>query len=255
MPEPLGLEPLRSRLRPINMLRALMVVVLLVLAGCGSAEQGSSGSKPGSDQESGAAMVGGCAADSAQVTDAKTVATVDLDGDGTAEAVKLTTPGGECNSTLFAKLGEGYVASAVPADPPVTGAFGVDLGSSGGLVVTKADHPRGGYQLRVYAAGTDKLAELQVDGQSLLPFVATDVQEHPFSIECADGGLVLTEAVAHEPIGVVPAWDIKRTTYVVDGTSVQKGATAEVADNVLTNQLAAKYPDLVKHAAFTTCRS
>jgi hypothetical protein len=88
-----------------------------------------------------------------------------------------------------------------------------------------------------------------------LPFLATDVQEHPLSIDCGEGGLVVTEAVAHEPVGVVAAWDIKRTTYVVDGLHLIPGATAEVADNVLPNQLASKYPDLVRHTAFTSCRA
>ncbi len=237
------------------MKRALMVAALLVLAGCGSAEKSDTGTSAGSDQEKGSAMVGDCSATSDQVTGAKTLVSADLDGDGTPEAVKLTTPGGDCSTTLFAKLGEGYVATAIPTDPPVTSAFAVDPGSGGQLVVTKADHPRGGYQLRVYAAGTDELAELKVDGQSLLPFVALDVQDHPWSIDCSADGLVFTEAVAHEPVGIAPAWDIKQTTYAVDGTTVTKGATKEIADNVLPKDLEAKYPDLVKHSAFESCRA
>ena len=234
-----------------------IAAALLLLAGCGSAEEGSGDAKSGSDQESGASTVGGCAADSAQVTNAKTVATVDLDGDGTPETVKVTAAGGECTSTLFAKLGEGYVATAIAADqPPISSAFAVDLsGHEGQLLVTMANHPRGGYQLRVYAAGADKLVELQADGQPLVPFVATDVQEHPWSIDCSSDGLVFTEAVAHEPVGIAPAWDIKRTTYAVDGTRVTAGTTEEVADNVLPKQLAPTYPDLVKHTAFASCRA
>ena len=34
-----------------------------------------------------------------------------------------------------------------------------------------------------------------------------------------------------------------------------KGATKEVADNVLPKDLEAKYPDLVKHSAFESCRA
>ena len=52
--------------------------------------------------------------------------------------------------------------------------------SDGQLLVTRADHPRGGYQLRVYAAdGRRARPSSTVDGQPLVPFVATDVQEHP----------------------------------------------------------------------------
>jgi hypothetical protein len=235
------------------MVRALMMVVLLVLAGCGSTgkitDEGA-----GSDQQKGSSMVGDCSASSTQVTQARSLASVDLDGDGTAETVKLTGAGGDCSSTLFAELGSGFVATTVPAEPPVKAGFGVDPGSGGQLVVTRADHPRGGYQLRVYAATTRELAELQVDGQALLPFVATDVQEHPWSIDCSDGGLVFTEAVPHEPVGVVPAWDIRQTTYAVDGATVTKGASKEIADNVLHQDLAKKYPDLAKHSAFASCR-
>jgi hypothetical protein len=237
------------------MMRTTMVALLLVLAGCGSAQQGGGSKSAGSDAEKGSSMVGDCSATSDQVTGAKTLVSADLDGDGSPEDVKLTTPGGDCSSTVFAKLGDGYVATAVPTGPAVTSAFVVDPGSGGQLVVTKADHPRGGYQLRVYAAGTDELVELKSDGQSLLPFVATDVQEHPWSIDCSADGLVFTEAVAHEPPGVAPAWDIKQMTYTLDGTTLTKGPTKEIADNVLPKDLDAKYPELAKHSAFASCRA
>ena len=237
------------------MLRATMVVTLLVLAGCGSAEQNTQDkSEP---QAAAPSKVGACAVDSAAVTGAKTVATVDLDGDGSGEKVKLTAPGGECGNTLFAELGDGYVSISLESDaPPVMSAFTVaPAGDGGQLLVTRGNHPRGGYQLRVYAATAKELKELTVDGQPLLPFVATDVQEHPWSIDCSDDGLVFTEAVPHEPPGVAAAWDIKQTTYAVDGGSVSKGTTEEIADNVLPKDLSTKYPDLVKHSAFESCRA
>ena len=98
----------------------------------------------------------------------------------------------------------------------------------------------------MYAAGTDGLVELETDGHPIVPFVALDVQERPLSIDCTDGGVVLTEAVAHKPAGVMFAWDIQRTTYAVEGGEVTKGETEEIADNVLPRQLKAKYPDLVE---------
>jgi hypothetical protein len=187
---------------------------------------------------------------------ARTLATVDLDGDGTPETVKVTGGGGDCPNTVFAQVGKRYLAAPADADPPVTNAFGVAVpGRPGKLLVTRSEHPRGGYQLRVYAAGSAGLAELKTGGRSLLPFVATDVQEHPLSVDCADGGLVVTEAVPHEPPGVVAAWDVKRTTYAVDGLRLTPGATTEIADNVLPNELAKSYPDLVRHSAFTSCRA
>ena len=51
-----------------------------------------------------------------------------------------------------------------------------------------SEHPRGGYQLRVYAADGEALTELEVDGQPLVPFVATDVAGAPVSVDCGDEG-------------------------------------------------------------------
>jgi hypothetical protein len=234
-------------------LLALCSAAVLVLAGCGSAA-------PSNDPSAGAAKDSSpSASPSSSPTDcphaSKAIAQADVDGDGTPETIDLlTTAEGDCPDSLSA--GRGPVAELRAGEPPIGSAYAVTVpGREGQLVVTRQDHPRGGFQLRVYAGGEGGLAELEVDDQSLLPFVALDVQEHPWSIDCGDGGLVFTEAVAHEPRGVAAAWDVKRTTYAVDGTGVTAGPTQEVADNVLPGQLDAKYPDLVKHTAFASCRS
>jgi hypothetical protein len=237
------------------MKRVALGAALLVLAGCGSAEQGSSDAA--SDPTPTATADRVCGYGSFQ---GRRLTTADLDGDGTDEVVRLTRAAGECGPALVAsaKSAEGamWVTEVSVDGPPVTGAFAITVpGDDGQLLATRADHPRGGYQLRVYAAGDEALVELEADGGTLVPFVVTDVQEHPFSIDCADGGLVLTDAVLHEPIGVAPAWDVTRTTYAVDGTTVTAGATEEVADNVPTKQLGADYPELLAHAAFESCRA
>jgi len=236
------------------MMRLTWVAVLLVATGCGSAGQAS---KEHVDPDTaGRATVGACAADSPEVTGARTIASVDLDGDGTSDKVSLTAAGGECGNTLFAKLPDGYVFIALEDNaPPVRSGYAVSPpGTDRQLLVTRSDHPRGGYQLRVYATAPDQLAELEHDGEALFPFVATDVEEHPASIDCADGGIVVTEAVPHQPAGVVAAWDVQRTTYTLKDGKVTAGPTDEVADNVLPRQLGGKYPDLVRHAAFQSCR-
>jgi len=145
---------------------------------------------------------------------------------------------------------------SLPADePPVTSTYSIAVpGLATPLLVTRQVHPRGGFQLRVFAPDGSTWTELRVDGNALLPFIATDVLEHPLSVDCTDGGLVVTEAVSHTPAGVAFAWDVKQTTYAVDGSQVTAGATRKVADNVLPKQLEAKYPDLVRHTAFKTCR-
>ena len=238
----------------MGMWRALVVAVLLVVAGCGSAESGSgsaSKSKPSS-------TVSVCMAGKDRL-----LAKADVDGDGSKELILLTKPASakdECPPTLTATRSADEPSKAeVPLssdDPPVTSAFAVaPPGQDQQLIVTKANHPRGGYQLRVYAAHGEDLVELTSEGKPLLPFVATDVQEDPWSIDCSADGLVFTHAVAHEPAGIVPAWDIKQTTYALDGTTVTAGPTKEIADNVLAKELGAKYPDLVKHSAFASCRA
>ena len=134
--------------------------------------------------------------------------------------------------------------------------YGVDVpGRQGSLVVTRQNHPRGGYQLRIFALDNNVLTELKHDGETLFPFVATDVEEQPASIDCADNALVVTKAVPHQPVGVVAAWDVQRTTYTLENGTVTAGPTEEVADNVLPKQLGTKYPGLVEHAAFASCRA
>jgi hypothetical protein len=236
---------------------AAPLATLLLLAGCGSAEDSLRTENDSGTTKVGTTKVGECRADSPAVVNARTVAAADLDGDGKGSPVELTEADGDCANTLFAKVGNRYLAAQLPPDgPPLSSAFGIEVpGHDGQLLVTRQDHPRGGFQLRVYAAGDSALTELKVDGHALVPFVALDVEEHPLSVDCTDGGVVVTEAVPHEPTGVAFAWDVKRTTYAIDGTEVSVESSVEIADNVLPGQLAAKYPDLVKHTAFKSCRA
>ena len=240
-----------------NLVRtSMLLVAVLCLASCGSPETEKSGGSSAQDKST-SAKVGQCPADSPAVVSARTITTADLDGDGNTEAVKLTAPDGDCANLLFAKVEERFVHAQLPVGGlPLSKAFAVDVpGQDGALLVTRQDHPRGGFQLRLYAAGPDGLVELKTDAHPIVPFVALDVQERPLSVDCADGGVVLTEAVAHEPAGVMFAWDIQRTTYAVEGGEVTAGETEEVADNVLPRQLKSKYPELVDYSAFKSCRA
>jgi hypothetical protein len=243
----------RTLLRSVALLGATVL-----LAACGSEEpsRGSGTSKPATEPES-TQLVGQCPPDAPSVVSARTVATVDLDGDGKTEPVRLTAPDGDCANLLFAQQGDGYVFAQLPVGAPaLSSAFGVAVpGREGALLATRQDHPRGGFQLRVYAAGPDGLVELEDKGEPLVPFAALDVMEHPLSIDCADNGLVVTEAVAHDPHGMVFAWDVRRTAYTLEGSQVTAGKTVEVADNVLPAKLRASYPDLVRHATFPSCRA
>lgn len=259
-------EPAAARTRPTGMTLALsrlapVPLAVLLLTACGSVGQGSgtpeeSGSGGSTSGSSSGTVAGSCAADDPALDRARTVTEADLEGDGTAEPVRLTAPGGECGNILVA-TGKGTYAVQLPAgEPPVRSAYAVQVpGRAGQVVVTRSEHPRGGYQLRVYAPAGTTLTELKRGTEPLVPFVATDVQEQPLSIDCREGGFVVTQAVAHEPSGVAFAWDVRRTTYDLgDDATVTAGPEKEIADNVLPPQLTKEWADLVGHTAFASCR-
>jgi hypothetical protein len=105
-------------------------------------------------------------------------------------------------------------------------------GHPGDLVVTRQDHPRGGYQLHVFARGPDGLVELVEGDQPLVPFVATDTRPIPYAVGCAGSSIVVTRATA-EPSG---RWDVRRTTYVVTGTTATRSGADVVASDVDTGR-------------------
>lgn len=239
----------------------VLVALAALTAACGddgsggSSDQGPDTASSPSPAEAVATDVAGCAPDSAAVKGARQVAEADVNGDGTPEEVRLTGAGAECSGVLFAEVGEGFVWGKIPpGTPPLRTAFGVRLGEGSDLLVTRQEHPRGGFQVRVFARSGEELVELEREGgESLVPFVATDVLEHPVSIDCDRGALVVTEAVAHDPAGVRAAWDVRLTAYeVVDG-EVRAQRTVEVAENLGDAQLATLHPELGGHRMFASC--
>ena len=260
-----GTEPLDRPLRPSTMSRTRRAVTLaagallgvVTVTACGSAApssgSGAASSGPSSSSSpSPSATPDDCSGLSGQ--EPATTARVDLDGNGTREDVSVVAA---CGPALVSVSGSRlWSADLAQDEPPVQQVYGVRVpGRRAELVVTRASHPRGGFQLRVYAAQGRRLVELRRGTAALLPFVATDVQEHPYAVTCADGALVVTEAVAHEPAGVVAAWDVRRTAYALgDGAAVTAGPTREIADNVLPAALRRDWRGLVRHDAFAGCR-
>ncbi|MCW2758809.1 MAG: hypothetical protein JWO46_2555 [Nocardioidaceae bacterium] len=220
----------------------------LLLAACG--QQAASPPR--------AAPVGTCSPDSAKVTGADEVASVDLDGDGTAEKVSLTSADATgCASYLVARVGgnlQGAPLGDAASDGDTTWTAVSIPGRTGQVLVVRSTHPRGGYQDTMYgAAGGTFGPVVDASGKPLaLPFVATDTPGGYVGVTCVDGGFAVREAVAHDPIGVVPAYDVKEIVYTISGLTAKADPATEVADNVLTNQLPVKYPELVKGETFTT---
>lgn len=181
----------------------------------------------------------------------------DLDGDGTADSVEFVADR-DCPGAFVAQVGEASFVVQVREEQPV-GTEDMKVlelpGRTGQVLLVTVQHPRGGFQAHLFGYADGAFEELTADGEPVLGFVATDTNASPLSASCVDGGFAVTEAVAHEPIGVVPAWDVFRTTYAVDGNSVTKGPREEIADNVLDEELETTYRALTRHRLFEDCRA
>lgn len=241
---------------PLRALAAVSLAVLgLVVSGCGNDDPYTKPT-PSVSKSAASERVGDCPATSPALRNAKVVASVDLDGDQQVDQVKLTGGDGPCPNLVFADTAKGMLAAQVPTDgPPVTTVEGFALGADKPqLLVTRQDHPRGGFQVRLWSSDGSQLRELtDSEGHSLLPFVATDVKENPVSVDCAGSDLVVTEAEPHKPSGVMFTWDVRRTTYRVDAGRAVVSKSEKVADNVLPDQLQRKFPELAGQQFFKSC--
>jgi hypothetical protein len=181
---------------------------------------------------------------------------LDLDGDGTADDLSVRPRTPSCEASLTATVSGREADATLDEDLPVdlSRSFAIAVpGRAGDIAVVLQTHPRGGLQARLFGYSDGKLQELTVAGRPILPFIATDVQTTPLSARCTADGFEILAARAHEPAGIVPAWDIDRTAYTIDGNAVARGDTTEIADNVLDEQLQATYADLVGHSLFENC--
>ncbi|MEO5711225.1 MAG: hypothetical protein ABIQ59_15565 [Nocardioidaceae bacterium] len=213
-------------------------VVLTLLAACGSQTPKT---VPDTD---------GCAGRGA------VVAKADLDGAGSAHAVRLTGPGtGPCADRLLARGGVSVDVSGL--DLVAARAKVVHLaGDAPDLVLLSAKpHPRGGAQWHLFGAGGKSgLTELTEGGQPLVPFVATDGGAAPMTVTCTnDGGVGIVTAQAHEPPGVVLAWDVTLTSYSVEsGRAVLQGRSS-VAKAAADPTLHQEHPELYDGSLFADC--
>lgn len=225
------------------------LLVALLLAGCG--DEGSERAAP---DRTPSASPGSCVPASAE---SGPVSDPDLDGDGAADSVEFVAHR-DCPGAFVAHVGEENFVVQIREEQPVRAEDMQVLelpGRTGEVLLVTVQHPRGGFQARLFGYADGAFEELTVDGDPIFGFVATDTNSSPLSASCVDGGFAVSEAVAHEPIGVVPAWDVFRTTYAVDGNSVTKGPREEVADNVLDAELETTYRALTRHRLFEDCRA
>lgn len=242
-------ERSRAGMRRIGMKRSWVFAgacLAVILAGCGNEDAGPSSAPRATTADA----ADTCTAPSAEVS-AKVAA--DVDGDGAADVVKYTGAIGDCAPTLGTdSTGSVRVASDLPLRSQDLSTI-VIPGHEGAVVLARFSHPRGGFEARLYGVEDGAFSELTIDGDAVVPFVATDAPTSYVSAECTSAGFEITRAEAHQPVGVVPAWDVHSTAYTVDGTTVTAAPEQEVADNVLDEDLAQQYPDLVDNELFENC--
>jgi len=188
----------------------------------------------------------------------RVVAHADLDGVGTHEPVRLTAPGqGPCAGTLVAGSGEDAGGPDVSdLDLVAKGATAVRLHGSPDLVLLfSRSHPRGGAQPHLFGAdGGGALREVTVDGNPLVPFVATDGGAAPMTATCTDdGGVAVLEGTASQPPGVVLAWDLAETAYEIRDAEVVDSTTRTVRRDAADPVLRKEMPELFDGSLFADC--
>jgi hypothetical protein len=191
------------------------------------------------------------------------VARADLDGRRGAETVRLTGPSGPCSDSLVTVLGGRVAGLDVHGmDLAAKGATVVHLRGAGApdlVLLTTRPHPRGGTQPHLFAAAGEpgrhaRLAEVTVDGGPVLPFLATDGGGAPVGATCTpDGGIAVDTATAHQPPGIVLAWDVTRTTYAISGGHARRTGSSLVAEAAADPALRRDRPDLFSGALFRGC--
>lgn len=234
-------------MRPTSMRTFTTLSALLVLALLGGCGQAGPRTEP-----VGAQQWGDCSAGALDRAGGQRVAAVPVGSTADAE-VRLVAPGdGPCAGGLVARVGSGVTGLDVAGlDLEAGSARVVFLGGGDALLlVNGGSHPRGGFQPHVFSLDGG-MHEVLVDGNPLLPFVATDGGGTPVTATCRGGrGVDVLTATTSEPPGVVLAWDVQRTSYVVrDGEAARTG-TRQIRDHAADPVLRKEMPALFEPDGF-----
>ena len=218
---------------------AAVLSALLGLSACGS-QTGSSA--PDSGECAGQGTV---------------VAKADLEGKGQPSTVRLAGSGaGPCADRLLAD-GGGWAdvggLDLVPKQATVVHLQGADAPEL--VLLSAKPHPRGGWQPHLFGSGGETgLTEVTSEGRPVVPFVATDGGAPPMTATCTpDGGIALLTAVAHEPPGVILAWDVTETTYTLKEGRAQATGSKLVEEAAADPLLRKERPELFDGSLFANC--
>ena len=229
-------------MRSLTLVSVLLVSALL--AGCGDDSPRTDPTLP--------AQWGDCTVDDFDQADGQDLGRLGSD------VVKLVPAGeGPCAGGLVARTGAGVEGVDVSGlDLEAGTAAVVTLGGGRELLLVHGGvHPRGGFQPHLFGT-TGGLQEVLVDGNPLLPFVATDGGGAPTTATCgADDKVSLLAATTSEPPGVVLAWDVQRTTYRIEGSEAVLVGTRQVREHAADPVLREAMPELFDPAAlFADCK-
>lgn len=230
------------------LLRTLATTTVLVLLGLLAACGGQAREVPPNDSP-----WGDCTVEAAG--HGGRVVRADTDGSGNLDTVLLFGAGsGPCTDGLVVRDGGGVHGVDV-------GGLGLDPGT---VRVVRLRHTRdrlllvdsrprsdGGVQPHLFqTVGGGDLAEVERAGQPLLPFVPA-VGGDPATATCTvDGAVALWTAKAHQPPGIVLAWDVTRTTYRVEGGFAREQSSRLAEDGTVDPLMRKRMPQLFRPGAY-----
>jgi hypothetical protein len=229
------------------------VLASVVLSGCGTQEGASDGgSGPAESAGDGGTSSGAARAWRDCTPDAFEAAggaSKTLRHDGAQTELELKVPeDGPCAGALVASGPSGVVGvDAKDAELDGDTAKALDAGDLGDNVLVRVDggvHPRGGFQPHLYLVGPDTIREVTVNGQPVVPFVATDGGMAPMTVRCGDGTIAVVSATTAEPPGVIMAWDVQTTTYTLSADGAREQGAGSLQEDVAEPVLRRDMPEL-----------
>jgi hypothetical protein len=228
------------------------LVLLLALSACGNG-----GSTPDAGESapasSGPSALGACTPGDAAITKARTLLTLDLDGDGVAEGVRLSA-GAPCPGVVYAETRSGTVLGEF--DPMILSgevrAVGLPEEPAQLLAATET-HPRGGFQVHLIGLRGTRIVELLHDGAPLVPFVATDVPGPGTSTRCHSPGTFVVRTAT--PAGQGERVVVRDQRYRIDDGAVTAGEPRVLAKGLSYGEVARRFPDVAGNRMLQGCVS